>query len=273
MKRLAGKSALVTGSGTGIGREVGLEFARRGADVVFHYSRSDRGALSAVEEARSEGVRAEAYQADFGDVEQVRSLGESALQFLGGLDILVNNAGISMNLPFEKISVEQWDTLYHVNVRAQFFLTQVVLPALLESKGVILNMTSIHAYQGHPEFTVYSGTKAAIIAYTRDLAIALAPRGVRVNALAPGATEVESHHELIPDYDRDAIGANIPCGFVGQPSDIANAAVFLVSDDARYIVAQTIVVDGGISSWMPVGCDSFKRPLSITQGKGYVPGL
>ena len=132
------KRVLVTGSGTGIGREIGLEFAREGASVVFHYAHSEDGAASAVKEARQIGSRAEVFRADFNDVASVKNLAEQSIEFLGGLDILVNNAGITMNLPFEKVTPEQFDTLYNVNIRSMFFLTQATLSSLLESNGVVI---------------------------------------------------------------------------------------------------------------------------------------
>ena len=173
------KRVLVTGSGTGIGREIGLEFAREGASVVFHYAHSEDGAASAVKEARQIGGRAEVFKADFNDVASVKNLAEQSIEFLGGLDILVNNAGITMNLPFEQVTPEQFDTLYNVNIRSMFFLTQATLPSLLESDGVVINLTSVHAFSGSPEHSVYAGTKGAIVSFTRELSIELAPRGIR----------------------------------------------------------------------------------------------
>ena len=273
MKRMRGKKVLVTGSGTGIGRGIALAFAGEGADVALHYAHSEKGASEAAAHARETGVRARALQADFRDVEAVRGLGAQALEFLGGIDVLVNNAGITMNLPFEKVTVEQFETLYHVNIRAQFFLTQRVLPAMLDAgTGAIVNMTSIHAFEGFPEHAVYAGTKGAIVAYTRQLAIELAPKGIRVNAIAPGAVAVESHDRVIENYDTEAMGRLIPAGFEGTPEDIARVAVFLASDDARYIVGQTLIVDGGTTSWMPFS-DAFRRPVNMSFGKGYVPGI
>ena len=270
--RMAGKKVLVTGSGTGIGREIALEFGREGAEVVLHYSHSKEGAASAVEELHQLGARAAVFQADFAQVEEVRGLGRQTLEFLGGLDALVNNAGITMNRPFEKVEPEQFDLLYQVNVRAPFFLTQTLLPALVESQGAVINLSSVHAFEGYPEHSVYAGTKGALVAYTRELAIELALKGVRVNAIAPGSVVVENHYKVMPDLDLEAGGRNIPCGFVGVPLDIARVAVFLASADARYIVGQTLIVDGGTTSWMPFG-DGFRQPMGVQFGKGYVPGL
>jgi NAD(P)-dependent dehydrogenase (short-subunit alcohol dehydrogenase family) len=205
-------------------------------------------------------------------VEEVRRLGRQTLEFLGGLDALINNAGITMNRPFEKVEPEQFDRLYHVNVRAPFFLTQALLPALVESQGAVINLSSVHAFEGYPEHSVYAGTKGALVAYTRELAIELALKGVRVNAIAPGSVVVENHYKAMPDLDLEAGGRNIPCGFVGVPLDIARVAVFLASADARYIVGQTLIVDGGTTSWMPFS-DAFRQPMGVQFGRGYVPGV
>jgi NAD(P)-dependent dehydrogenase (short-subunit alcohol dehydrogenase family) len=272
-KRMEGKLALVTGSGTGIGREIALELAREGAVVALHYAHSAEGATSAVAEIQRVGGKAAAFRADLNHVEEAKRLAAEAAEFLGGLDILVNNAGITMNRPFEKVTPEQFDTLYHVNVRAQFFLTQAALPAMLRrGGGAIVNLTSIHAFEGYTEHAVYAGTKGAIVAYTRALAIELAPKGIRVNAIAPGAVPVESHAKAAPGSDPKAVGKLIPVGFAGEPLDIAKVAAFLASDDARYIVGQTLIVDGGTTSWMPFG-DGFRRPMEAQFGRGYVPGL
>ncbi len=269
--KMAGKRALVTGAGTGLGREIALEFARQGAAVALHYSHSREGVASAVEEIRGAGGRAEALAADFNRVEEAQALAPAALAFLGGLDVLVNNAGTTMNRPFEKVTPAQFDTIYHINVRAQFFLTQALLPALVASRGAVINLSSIHAYQGAPGHSVYAGTKGAIVAYTRELAIELAQRGVRVNAIAPGAVTVENHRKVM-STDPDDLGQGIPGGFAGAPRDVAKLAVFLSSDDARYILGQTLIIDGGTTSWISFG-DGFRQTNDAPFGRGYVPGV
>ena len=178
-----------------------------------------------------------------------------------------------MNLPFEKVTPEQFDTLYGVNVRSPFFLIQSLLPEMIrQNHGVIINLTSIHAYQGFTEHSVYSGTKGAIVAYTRELAIELAPKGIRVNAIAPGAVLVPNHYKVIPGLKPESMGNSIPAGFVGMPLDIARVAVFLASEGGRYIVGQTLIVDGGTTSCMQF-TDSFRQPVNMSFGKGYVPGI
>jgi NAD(P)-dependent dehydrogenase (short-subunit alcohol dehydrogenase family) len=275
-QRMRGKRVLVSGSGTGIGKGIALEFCREGAEVAFHYSGSREGAMAAVEQAKSEGAtKVAVFQANFNEKEAPAELARQAIDFLGGIDVLVNNAGITMNRPFEQISGEQFDTLFAVNIRAMFFLTQAVVRAMLEAgSGTIVNIGSIHAYEGYPEHSVYAATKGAINSFTRVLAIELAPKGIRVNGVVPGAVEVEAHHKIFPDYDamRAATGRAIPAGFVGQPVDIAKAVLFLASDDARYIVGQMLIVDGGTTSWMPFS-DAFRQPMGAQFGKDYVPGL
>jgi NAD(P)-dependent dehydrogenase (short-subunit alcohol dehydrogenase family) len=273
-QRMKGKRVLVTGSGTGIGTGVALEFCREGADVVFHYAHSRDGAMAAVEQARQEGAaKVTAFGADLRESDAPAELAAKAIKFLGGIDILVNNAGVTMNVPFENVTQEQFDTVFGVNIRAMYFLTQAVVRTMLkQGGGVVVNTSSIHAYEAYPEHTVYAATKGAINSFTRVLAIELAPKGIRVNGVVPGAVEVPAHHKIFPNYDAAETGKAIPIGFVGQPSDIAKAVLFLASDDSRYIVGQMLIVDGGTTSWMPFG-DGFRQPMGGQFGRGYVPGL
>ena len=275
--KLAGKRALVTGSGTGIGREVALEFARQGADVVLHYAHSGRGAESAVAEIQALGRRAAVFAADFDRLDQVLELGARAIEFLGGVDCLVNNSGITLNKPFLKVTPEQFDVLYHVNVRAQFFLTQCIVQDMLQhGGGAICNMTSIHGLQGAPEHSVYAGTKGAIIATTRTLGIELAHKGIRLNAIAPGWIMVEGHSRAMPGYSeagaRESAKNAVPVARPGVPLDIARLAVFLCSDDAEFIIGQTLVADGGTTALMSLISD-FRNESAARFGTGYVPGM
>ena len=276
-QQMAGKRVLVTGSGTGIGQGIALEFARRGADVALHYSHSDAGARLAVEEIRAMGRRAEAFAADFDSVEEAVGLGDRAIAFLGGVDCLVNNAGITLNRPFAEVTPEQFDLLYHVNVRAHFFLTQrIARDMLTHGGGAVCNITSIHGVSGAPEHSVYAGTKGAIVAQTRALAVELAHKGIRVNAIAPGWVAVENHAKAIPGYTeeeaRRAASEKVPLGRYGTPGDIAGLAVFLCSPEAEFIIGQTIVADGGCVSLMSLISD-FRNRSNARFGTGYVPGV
>jgi NAD(P)-dependent dehydrogenase (short-subunit alcohol dehydrogenase family) len=275
--KMAGKRVLVTGSGTGIGYEIALEFARQGADVFVHYAHEERGARAAVQEIRAMGRRSEAFQADFDRVDQAVKLGEEAIGFLGGLDCLINNSGITFNKPFLEVTPEQFDRLYHVNMRAQFFLSQRVAQDMLtHGGGTICNITSIHGVSGAPEYSVYAGTKGAIISYTRSLAVELAHQGIRVNAIAPGWVTVENYFNALPGFNEIAAAKDaaekVPLGRSGLKGEIARLAVFLCSEDAAYIVGQTIVADGGTTALMSLISD-FRNRSTAKFGTGYVPGV
>jgi glucose 1-dehydrogenase/3-oxoacyl-[acyl-carrier protein] reductase len=276
MQCMKDKRVLVTGSGTGLGRAIALAFAQRGAAVAVHYSQSSTGADATVKEIVAAGGKAAAFQANFQEVAPLQAMAREATAFLGGLDVLVNSAGITMNRPFAQTTVEQFDTLYAVNVRAPYFLSQALVPALEQSKGVIINISSIHAFRAFIEHTVYAGTRGAIVTFTRNLAMELAPRGIRVVGLAPGAVPVPSHFKSMPGVDMEQaireFGKGIPCGFAGTPPDIGNIAVFLASEGARYIVGQTLIADGGTTSLMHFGED-FKQPMTAQFGQGYVSGV
>jgi 3-oxoacyl-[acyl-carrier protein] reductase len=275
--RLAGKRALVTGSGTGIGREIALEFGRQGADVVLHYGHSSKGAESAVEEIKSMGRRSTAFSANFEKSDEAVGLAQKAIEFLGGVDCLVNNAGITMNRPFLKVTPAQYDTLLSVNLRSPFFLAQRVVEDMLKhGGGTICNLTSVHGLSGAPEHSVYASTKGAIIAYTRTLGVELAHKGVRINAIAPGWVNVENHAKAIPGFDEKAAmedaKVKVPVGRFGVPLDIAKLAVFLSSEDSSYIIGQTFVADGGTVALMSLISD-FRNESQAHFGAGYVQGL
>lgn len=271
---MKGKKVLVTGAGTGIGRGVALEFARAGADVILHYSASAEGAESAVQMITSWGRRAKAVGGDFRKIDAVKETARLALEFLGGIDVLVNNAGITANAPFEEVTPDVFDTLIQVNLRAQFFLTQSVLPVMAEQgKGVVINLTSIHAYTALTEHAVYAATKAAITAYTRVAALELIQKGIRMNAIAPGWILVENHRTTLGEgFDFEAAGRSIPAGFIGTPDDIASLAIYLASEESRYIVGQTIICDGGQTLIMPQTGD-FRGRRSEKWGRRYLQGV
>jgi NAD(P)-dependent dehydrogenase (short-subunit alcohol dehydrogenase family) len=275
--RLAGKRVLVTGSDLGIGLEVGLEFARQGADTVFHYPQTEGKAAEAVEQAKALGRRSTAVRANFDKLDEAIALAEKAIEFLGGIDCLVNNAGVTMNRPFLKVTPEQFDAMFHINFRAQYFITQrIVKDMQSRGNGVICNMSSVHGFQGVPEHSVYAATKGAIVAYTRALAVELAHQGIRVNAIAPGWVTTENYFKCIPGFSEkmaaDIAHDAIPVGRCGAPIDVAKLAAFLCSDEASFIVGQTIVADGGTTALMSLVSD-FRAESTNTFGKGYIPGV
>lgn len=273
--RLKGKKTLVTGSGTGIGREIALEFAKQGSDVVLHYAK-DSGAPSAAEEIRSLGRRANVFQANFENVDEVVALADKAADFLGGIDCLVNNAGVTFNKPFLKITREQFDFIFHVNFRAQFFLTQRIVEKMEKTGGgAICNLTSIHGLQGAPEHSLYAATKGSIIAYTRALAVEVAHKGVRVNAIAPGWVTVENYFKCVPGFSEESAEETaqkmIFVARTGRTEEVAKLAAFMCSDEAGYMIGQTVVLDGGTTAPMSLISD-FRHESANRFGKGYVPG-
>jgi len=274
---MKGKRVLVTGSGTGIGSGIALEFASQGADVVVHFSHNGEGARSVVKEIRAMGRRSAAFKADFDRLDDVLELGKRAIKCLGGIDILINNSGICLNKPFLEAKPEWFDLLYHVNIRAQYFLTQQIVRNMLShGGGAVCNITSIHGLSGAPEHSIYAGTKGAIIAYTRSLGVELAHKGIRVNAIAPGWVNVEGYYQALPGFNEEDAARvardKVPRGRAGRKSDIAKLAVFLCSEDADFIVGQTIVSDGGTASLMSLISD-FRNPSTARFGTGYVPGV
>lgn len=275
--RLAGKRALVTGAGTGIGKAIALEFAREGADVALHYSHASDGAMEAAAQIRSLGRVAEVFAADFTDLDQAERLADQALRALGGIDCLVNNAGITFTKPFAAITPEQFDALMSVNMRAPFFLTQRLARQMIDNGGgAVCNISSVHGVSGGPGYSAYAATKGAVVAFTRALAVELAHKGVRVNGIAPGWVTVENYAKAIPDYDPEQEKADaarmIPAGRAGTPEDVAKLAAFVCSGDAGFLIGETIVLDGGSSALLSLKAD-FRAESSARWGTGYLPGV
>ena len=272
--RFVGKTALVTGADTGIGREIALEFARQGASVVLHYCHHPNGAFSAADEIKALGPKAVPIRADFDDISQVLSFADQAIAASGSIDYLVNNAGISFNKPFLNVTPDQFNKLFNVNFKAQYFLTQRVVAHMLERNGgAVCNISSIHALQGAPEHSAYAATKGAIIAFTRALAVEFAYRGIRINAIAPGPITVENHFKAIPGYTEEQArkdGYNaVPAARYGSPIDVARLATFLCAEESSFMVGQTLTLDGGTTALMCLVSD-FRKESTARFGVEYL---
>lgn len=249
MGGLRGKKALVTGAGMGIGQGIARELAGQGADVVLHYSASRGGAEATAAEIVSAGGKATAIGGDLQLATECARVVDEAAAFLGGLDILVNNAGVTRSQSIENTTEALFDEMFDLNIKGYFFSAQRALKYLPEGSGAILNITSIHGSGGYPDHAAYAATKGAVVMFTKSLAIELAPRGIRVNAIGPGVVEVP-RYALIPNYTRETGNRSVPIGRVGTPEDIGHAAAFLVSDAASWVTGDIMFVDGGTAARM-----------------------
>lgn len=245
--RLLGRKALITGGDSGIGRAVAIAFAREGADVVIsHLPAEQADADETIKLADCPERKLLSIAGDLTDEQFCRELASRAHTELGGLDILVNNAGKQIYVEkLEDLSIEQVRATFNVNVVAMFSLTQAAL-AYLPAGATIINTTSIQAYQPTPGLLDYAATKAAIANFTKGLAGQLAPRGIRVNAVAPGPfwTPLQPSHGQ-PQEKITQFGQDTPLGRAGQPAEIAPTYVFLASQESSYITGEIIGVTGG----------------------------
>jgi 3-oxoacyl-[acyl-carrier protein] reductase len=246
-KKLAGKVAVVTGASKGIGAAIAQALGSEGASVVVNYSSSREGADRAVAAITKSGGRAVAVQANVSQSQDIDRLFAEANNAFGRLDILVNNAGIYEFSPLEKVTEEHFHKQFNLNVLGLLLASRGAAKQFATAGGSIINVSSIVSTLAVPEAAVYSGTKGAVDAITRSLASELGSRGIRVNAIRPGMVETEGTQSAgIAESDmRKQIEAQTPLRRIGQPQDIAGAAVFLASDDSSWITGETFVVSGG----------------------------
>jgi glucose 1-dehydrogenase len=254
---LVNQRALVTGANSGIGRAIAIALGRAGADVVVNYVDGVEAADAVVDEIRQFGVDSIAYQADVSSEEQVGAMFERMVQQFGTIDILVNNAGLQRDAAFHDMTLAQWNTVLNVNLTGQFlcaraaireFLRRGVVPAVSCAAGKIICMSSVHQeipWAGHAN---YAASKGGIKLLMESLAQEVAPHRIRVNAIAPGAirTPINTAAWETPEaYDR--LMKLVPYARIGEPEDIARAAVWLASDQSDYVVGTTLFVDGGMT--------------------------
>ncbi|HKB38064.1 MAG TPA: glucose 1-dehydrogenase [Gemmataceae bacterium] len=246
-QRLEGKVAIVTGASKGIGASIAKHLADEGAAVVVNYASSKQGADRVVAEITGKGGRAIAVQADLSKHADSKRLFAEAKKAFGRLDVLVNNAGIYEFAPLEDVTPEHFHRQFDLNVLGLLLTTQEAVKHFGRGGGSIINISSVVATAAPPNASVYSATKAAVDAVTRSLAKELGPRNIRVNAINPGMVETEGVHAagLSESEFRKQYEAQTPLGRIGQPRDVAPAAVFLASDDSRWITGETLHIAGG----------------------------
>jgi 3-oxoacyl-[acyl-carrier protein] reductase len=251
MGRLADRTALVTGAGSGIGRAIALAFGQEGAHVVLVDKLNLVGAEEAVAELVAMGRTAAAVSADVSEPRDVERAVARALEHLGHLDILVNNAGIGGGYtPIHEMTLDQWDRMIAVNLRSVFLFTRAVVPHMMARRyGKIINVSSQLAHKPAPNSAHYCAAKAGVVAFTASTAIELCRHGINVNTLAPGPTDTPMWNSPGGEEWRRWKLEQLPIGRVGRPEEMAAAAVFLASDEASYVVGQTLSPNGGDVMW------------------------
>jgi NAD(P)-dependent dehydrogenase (short-subunit alcohol dehydrogenase family) len=246
MTDLSNQTALVTGASRGLGRATALRLSQAGARVILHYSASRAAAEALAEEIRGQGGVADLVGGDLSAADGAHKLADAVRALgIGRLDILVANAGVANGAPLEEQTVEDFDFQFAVNVRAPYFLVQQLLPLLGEGSRVIL-LSSVVARAAFENLSTYSATKGAVEVLTRTFAKELGPRGIRVNAIAPGAIDTDMAQGFLGSEEgRDYIKSLQALKRIGQPEDIADAVLFLASDQSRWVDGRSLEVSGG----------------------------
>jgi glucose 1-dehydrogenase len=253
--RLEGKVALITGGDQGIGRAIALRLAAEGADIALCYHHNRSGAEEVVASITGDsagagtGRKALALQADVSDTAQAKNFTTTVFERFGTADILVNNAGLERRADFWDVTEQDYDLVLNVNLKGVFFTTQAVVRHWMASRkpGKIINISSVHEELPFPHFASYCASKGGLKMLTRDLAIELAPYGITINNIAPGAIETPINKALLNDPAKlNPLLENIPLGRLGTPEDVAGVAAFLASKDSDYITGTTVLVDGGL---------------------------
>ncbi|MFI8574715.1 3-oxoacyl-[acyl-carrier-protein] reductase [Rossellomorea aquimaris] len=242
---LEGKVALVTGASRGIGREIALELAREGCNVAVNYSGSEAKANEVVDEIKGLGREAIAVQCNVSDSDAVQAMVKETIGQFGSVDILVNNAGITKDNLLMRMKEAEWDDVININLKGVFLCTKAVTRQMMKQRsGRIINISSIVGVSGNPGQANYVAAKSGVIGLTKTTAKELAPRGITVNAIAPGFISTDMTDQL-PEDVRNEMLKQIPLSRFGDPRDIAKVVTFVASESASYMTGQTLHIDGG----------------------------
>ena len=247
--KLAGKVALVTGSAQGIGEAIAVRLAEEGADIIIDDRADDSRAEETLQRVLATGRRGCVIAGDLGNIADDRRMVEEGVRQMGKIDILVNNAGVEKSASFLDVTEEDYDFVLDINLKGTFFATQAFVRHLRDTQrpGKIINISSVHEELPFPHFTSYCCSKGGLRMFTRNVAIELAPLGITVNNIAPGAIETPINTKLLnsPTLLNRLLG-NIPLHRLGKPNDVAGLAAFLASSDSDYMTGTTLFVDGGL---------------------------
>ena len=242
---LKGKTAIVTGGSRGIGAAICKRFAEQGANIALLYAGNTQKAEETKAALLEMGVKAEAYQCNVADAEQVAAVCKQIIKDFGGVDILVNNAGITKDKLVPMMKVPDFDSVVDTNLKGAFYMIKQLYPVFMKQKsGKIINISSVSGLMGNPGQTNYSASKAGLIGLTKSVAKELASRNVNCNAIAPGFVATDMTENL---SENNALVDHIPMKRFAQPEDIANLALFLASDQSDYITGEVIRIDGGLA--------------------------
>jgi 3-oxoacyl-[acyl-carrier protein] reductase len=243
---LEGKVALVTGASRGIGREIALELAREGCNVAVNYSGSEAKANEVVDEIKGLGREAIAVQCNVSDSDAVQAMVKETIGQFGSVDILVNNAGITKDNLLMRMKEAEWDDVININLKGVFLCTKAVTRQMMKQRsGRIINISSIVGVSGNPGQANYVAAKSGVIGLTKTTAKELAPRGITVNAIAPGFISTDMTDQL-PEDVRNEMLKQIPLSRFGDPQDVAKVVTFVASESASYMTGQTLHIDGGM---------------------------
>jgi glucose 1-dehydrogenase len=248
--KLEGKTVLITGGSQGIGQSIAFRLAEEGADIAIDYVGNSETADATVAQIEKRGRRALAIEADISSVDHIHSMMKQAVDSFGGVDVLINNAGVEKHASIWEVTEHDYDLVLTINLKGAFFASQAFVQHRMAVKkpGKIINVSSVHEELPFPHFTSYCASKGGMKMMMRNLAIELAPYGITVNNIAPGAIETPINSALLNDPPKlKALLDNIPLARLGQVGDVAGVAAFLASPDADYITAATVVVDGGLT--------------------------